>query len=123
MESIEKPAAVKAAQLLLYLYALIWFLLGLWHLKPLLDDSAAISISNWISSGLMMTNFLLLLLIAWGVGKRRRLFYYLALVVLGTNALLSVTDEFGFLDLLVLLIALAIILLLVVTRTSFLPAR
>ena len=54
---------------------------------------------------------------------KREGFFYLAVAVLAANIVLSVTDEFGLFDLIVLLIDLVLLALLIATKTRYLAAR
>jgi peptidoglycan/LPS O-acetylase OafA/YrhL len=64
-----------------------------------------------------------MLFLAWGVAKRRRKLYYLALAVLAANIVLTATDEFGLFDLIVPIIALVMVVLMVGSRSRFMPTR
>ena len=54
-----------------------------------------------------------------GIGRRRRLFYFFAMAILAVNIILTVTDEFGLLDLATLLIDLVLLGPLIVTRSEY----
>jgi hypothetical protein len=123
MDTIEKPAVATVIQLLMLLNAAIWLFLAVWYLKPLFEDGGSLSNFARIVSGLMFANALVMLFLAWGVAKRRRAFYYLALAILAVNIVLTVTDEFGSVDLMVLILALVISVLMVRARSEFLPAQ
>lgn len=123
MEPIEKPAVVTVVQLLMLQNAAIWLVLALWYLKPLFEDGSSLSNFAWILSGMMLANALVMLFLAWGIAQRRRKLYFLALAVLAANIVLTVTDEFGLLDLIVLILALIIVVLMVGARPQFMPAQ
>jgi len=76
----------------------------------------------WVLAGLMAGNAGAMLLIGWGLAKQKKGFFYLAVVVLAANIVLTVTDEFGLFDLMVLLIDLVLLVLLIATRTRYLSA-
>jgi hypothetical protein len=118
---LKSPNVVTVSQLLLILNAAVWLVLGAWYLIPLFGEVGGPAISAWILTGLMLANALAMLLLAWGIVKRRRLVYYLALALILVNILLSVTDEFGPLDLVSLMLGLAILVLLVAGRRQYLP--
>ncbi len=99
--------------------AAIWIALGISTLVRMEDQEAM----AWVLAGLMFGNAGAMLLSGWGLGKETRGFFYLAVAVLAVNIVLSVTDEFGLFDLIVLLIDLVLLALLIATRTRYLPAR
>jgi len=61
--------------------------------------------------------------LAWVLGKRRAVWYWLAVAVVAVNVLLSVTDEFGLFDLAVLLVDGVLLILLLAARKRFLPVQ
>jgi hypothetical protein len=71
----------------------------------------------------MYVNAFVMMFIAWGIGRRQRAYYYLALAVILANILLTITDEFGLFDLIVLLLNLAILFLLLAGRSNYLPPK
>jgi hypothetical protein len=72
---------------------------------------------------LMFGNVAAMLVSAWLAGKRWKWGYFLALAVLLANILLTFTDQFGFLDLVTLLLDLAILGLLLGQRAWYLSRR
>jgi hypothetical protein len=121
MSDPKSTPVVTAVQALFVLNAVIWIFLGALYLWQFSSDSGGLSYADWIVAGLMFANALAMLLLALIIGKRRRIYYFLALAVLAVNILLTVTDEFGLLDLVVLLLGLAILVLLVGGRRRYLP--
>lgn len=77
----------------------------------------------WVLAVLMFGNAGAMLLSGWGLAKQKGSFFYLAVAVLAVNIVLTITDEFGPFDLIVLLIDLALLVLLIETRARYLPAR
>lgn len=115
----QAPVAVKAAQGLFYLIGGIWILLGVFYLVRSVGGTPSQSVGVWVISLFMLANAALLLLIGVGIGRRRKRFLYLGILVLAVNILLTVTDEFGLLDLATLLIDLGLLGLLVATRSQY----
>jgi hypothetical protein len=98
-----------------------WILLGIVSLVRLASaDGTGVP---WIVAVLMFGNAAALAWLAWVLGKRRTVWYLVAVAVLAVNILLSVTDEFGLLDLVVLLADGALLILLLAARTRFLPVQ
>ena len=72
---------------------------------------------------LMVGNAGAMLVSGIGLGKRSRLFYLFALGVLLVNLVLTVTDEFGLLDLLTGVLDLALLGLLITIRDRYSAPR
>jgi hypothetical protein len=102
---------------LLLLQTLIWFLFGIGSLFRQTNTQSLIA--SLIVSLLMFTTAVIFLGIAWGVSKRLKGFFYFALLFLAVHILLTVTDEFGIFDSIVLLMDTAILAILLLTRKCF----
>jgi lysylphosphatidylglycerol synthetase-like protein (DUF2156 family) len=109
------PRSVKAARALFFLIAAIWILFGIVSLiADSIDSAVTIAI-------LMFINAAVMIFIGWGLGKQTKQFYYLGLVVLAANIFLTITDEFGWFDLLVLTIYVLLFVLLLASYTRYRP--
>ena len=109
-------------QVLLTLNAAVWLIFGT---ISLLSMGASQMQSGWVLlliAVMMLGNAAGMLLAAWLLGRRRRLFYFFALGLLLVNIVLTLTDQFGFFDLLTLLLDLVVIGILLLKRPFFLPA-
>ena len=113
---MEKPRAVRAAQILFYLNAAIWLVLGVSTLVRLASGESDQSTSMWVVGVLVLGNAAAMLLAGIALGKPRWPFYAFALAVLVVNIVLTFTDQFGILDLLTLLVDLALLGSLIVAR-------
>jgi lysylphosphatidylglycerol synthetase-like protein (DUF2156 family) len=103
---------------LFFLNAVIWLLFGVYTLANMAGRYPGQSMTVWIVGILMLGNCAAMLLCGVGLGKHQKRFFYLALVVLAVNIVLTVTDEFGIFDLITLLIDLALLGLLIATRNE-----
>jgi hypothetical protein len=112
-------SSIRIAQILLYINAVIWLVLGIFTLLRLSQYYPESIFAVWIITILMVGNAGMMLLCGWGLGTGHRLFYYLALTVLAVNIILTFTDQFGLLDFLTLLIDLTILALLIAGRQRF----
>lgn len=70
---------------------------------------------------LMMVDSVLLGSAGWLIGRRSILIHLLAVLLAAGNAVLTVTDQFGWVDAFVLSGFLVLLLILVVARRQFLP--
>jgi len=113
----------RAAQALFYLNAAIWSILGIWSLARLASDESGIKVSLLVVALLMFGNAAAMLCCGWGLSRLRRAWYYLALAVVVVNVVLTVTDQFGFLDLVTLLIDLVLLGLLLAIRKRYTNSR
>jgi hypothetical protein len=113
---MEKPRTVRAAQILFYANAAIWLALGITTLARLASGATDTSITMWVVGVLVFGNAGAMLLAGIGIGWPRRLFYLFALAVLAVNIILTFTDQVGILDVLTLLVDLALVGLLIVSR-------
>lgn len=111
------PRSVMAARMLFFLIAAIWILFGIASLiADSVDSALTIAILMFINSAVMI-------FIGWGLGKQTKQFYYLGLVILAANIFLTITDEFGWFDLLVLTIYVLLFVLLLASYTHYRPAE
>ena len=109
------PRSVIAARGLFFLIAAIWIVFGI---ANLLADSVDSALTIAI---LMIVNAAVMIFIGWGIGKQLRHFYYLGLIVLAGNIFLTITDEFGWFDLLVLIIYVLLFVLLLASNAHYRP--
>ena len=101
----KSPSPIRLAQALSFLSDAIWLLFGIYTLTQMAGRYPAQSMTVWIVGILMLGNCAAMLLCGVGLATQQKIFYYLALAVLVINIVLTVTDEFGILDLITGLIA------------------
>jgi hypothetical protein len=118
VQSILTSPVIVARWLFVFL-GVIWLILGVVSLVRMFTGDTYISGIGWIIILLMFVNSTVLVWIGWGVGKGHKRFFYLALIVLAGNTILTYTDEFGLLDMITLVIDVFLLILLLVTRTEF----
>ena len=102
--SAKAPTSVRLAQALFLLIAVIWFLLGVGTLIRTPRGNPDQAIAAPILAFFMAGNACAMLGMGVGLGKRQKRFYYLAILVLAVNIILTFTDEFGLLDFATLII-------------------
>jgi hypothetical protein len=110
---------VKTAQTVFGLNAVIWLAFGIVSLVRLAGSPSSQTITLLVVAILMFANVGTMLLSAWLIGKRKKLFYGLALAILLVNIVLTFTDQFGLFDLLTLIIDLILLAILLVKRKLF----
>ncbi len=111
---------IQSTIILLLAKSLIWFALGIVYFAQRggLQD---FRVSTLAVSLLMFADALIYLFVAWGIRRRSKPIFLFALFFVTINAVLAITDQFGLLDLLVLLPDLVILALLLATRDAFTP--
>lgn len=107
---------IQVTQRLFYLNAAVWVLLGIYTLWRMRTGGSFDAIGAILIGMLMFGNAFILLLAGVGLAERTRLTYVFAVLILVVNILLTFTDQFGWLDLLTLLLDLVILALLVIYR-------
>lgn len=114
---IQNP--LKLTQYLFYISAVIWILIGIFTMWRM-NLGGLLSLMSAILVGMLMFgNAFILLLAGIGLGERIPPTYLFAVLVLVVNILLTFTDQFGWLDLLILLLDLLILALLMIFRKHF----
>ena len=102
MFNFQELFTVKKFSLLLYLNGLLWFVFSIWlFLSDRSNDFYGTNIYDLLAV-LMFLNFLIFLFLAYGNFKRYRWVYYFTVFYLSVNLLLTFTDKFGLLDIIVL---------------------
>ncbi len=113
------PALVQAAKALFYLLAVLWGALTVLSLVRWFDHQSLPGLTGILLAALMVVNTLILAGLGWGIGQQKRMAYLAGMIYLGLNILLTVTDEFGAYDLVVLVIAVGLLLLLLLSRKFY----
>lgn len=107
---------LRVTQLLLALNGLFWIGLAIYAIAPISDEHAVIA---WVILGFYFANGLILLWVAWGIGRHSHPLYWLGLAQVGVNLILSVTDQLGAWDLILLFLNAITLALLFAQRRQF----
>ncbi len=119
MAAFSSFSKIKTAQLLLGLNALIWLIIGIISLLRLAGNDPDLIGVYAIVAVLMFGNVAAMLVAAWLLNNPRKLSFLFALAVLLINILLTFTDQFGFFDLITVLIDFVILRILLANRKQF----
>lgn len=119
----ESPVVVKIALIFILLNALIFFVLGVliaggWH-SGVPEDAAL----KWIMMLGMFGGTIVLALCYLLLAKRRRLAFFITLVVLALIMAMTIFDQVGWIDLVMLLITFIPFALLILGRRWFLQKK
>jgi hypothetical protein len=117
------PAPVKAAQALFFVNAAIWLLLGIATIVRMPAGGSGQTITAAVIAILMFANLGAMLVAGVAIGKQQRPFYYIGIAILVVNIILTVTDQFGLLDFVTLVMDMVLLGLLIVTRARYSSVR
>lgn len=113
------PKSVLMAQALFFTNAAIWLVFGLVSLMRMTRANPDFMVTALIIAILMFGNVGAMLVCGIGIGTRRRLFHYLAIVVLAINIVLTFTDQVGAFDIITVVIDSVLLGLLIATRKLY----
>jgi hypothetical protein len=119
--STNNPKLVKVAQWLFFLNSAIWLVIGVVSLVRLATGATGRTVTMLVVAILMFGNVgaWLIAVVGIGIERWRKLFYFFGMVVLVVNIVLTVTDQFGLLDFVTLVIDLALFGLMIAARRVF----
>lgn len=120
---IRRINPVKTAQILFFVNAAIWLLIGSVSLTRIFANSSGQHVTAWVIAILMIGNVAAMLIAGIGIGKRKRWLYYFGILVLFVNIILTITDQFGIVDFVTLVIDVLLLGLLVFTKSSYVTTR
>ena len=123
MLKIKRFLSTKTLSVLLYVNGLLWFIFSIWlFLSDRVNMYKGVNLYDVVAL-LMFVNFVFLCALAYFIFKQYRWAFYFALSWLFVNLLLSLTDQLGWLDILVLLMNLGSIFLLLKLKPVLAPSR
>ena len=114
MENDQTRNLLKATQSLFFLNAAVWVVFGVLGLFEALDGGSSL---RWVLSILMFANAAVMVWLGVVIGSGRKQIFFLAILYMALNVVLSITDQFGWIDALILLLNLIMLGLLFITRT------
>ena len=118
------PIIIKVALGFILLVALVWLVIGVLiaaQLHPGLSTSDPLI--HWGMAAASFAAFVVLVALAGLLAKRRRLAFFITLVALAVVMLLTLFDQMGWADLLMLLVTLVPFALLIIGRKWFLQQK
>ncbi len=107
---------IRIAQVLLLVSALIWVVLGIWYFVRF-QDSQPLAATLAIAI-MMVVNAVVFLAIAWGIGRRSTLAYYFGVLYLIGHIVLTITDQVGLVDFVILMLDLVLLTIFLNKRTD-----
>ncbi len=114
MEDYQTSTLLKRTRILFFVNAVFWLILGMLSLSfRALDDG---SLARWVITVLMLINGLVMIWFGIMIISGSSLVFTLAILYMSLNVVLSITDQFGWVDALILLLNLCLLGSLLVSR-------
>ena len=113
METGHINGLLKLTRALLFFNAAVWILFGILSFIKAADGGSTV---RWMISMLMMANAVVMVGLGALIVSRRSWIISAATLYMGLNVVLTITDQFGLLDALILLINLSILGVVIFTR-------
>jgi lysylphosphatidylglycerol synthetase-like protein (DUF2156 family) len=120
---IHRPKTVIASYFFILLNALIWLILGIIiavNAHPAIPDTPGI---QWTFAGLSIALGVIILILFFFLYRRNQMAYYLMLALFASTAVLTIFDDVGWSDLVVLALNIVPIVLLVIDRAWHLQIK
>jgi len=116
---VTKPSALRIATTMFYLSALMWLTFGILTIDRHVRGIPTVPL-QWqpLLAGLMLANAAAMLLSAILLEKQHRFYYPFAIALMITNALATIFDQIGLVDLAILFFDLILIGVLIAGRKS-----
>jgi hypothetical protein len=120
METNQTSTMLNLTRAVFFINALVWLVFGLLSLFLALEVGTA---TRWIYSLLMIANAAVMFWFGLIIISGRNKIFFLAILYIALNVVLSITDQFGMIDALILLLNLCLLGLLFVTRQRIAQAE
>lgn len=120
MEKKQRSSMLNLLRTLFFVNAAVWGVFGILSLLRAVDGGSSL---RWMFSILMFANAVVMGWFGVMIVTGRNWIFFLAILYMAVNVVLSITDQFGWVDALILLLNLVILGLLFVARQRMKPAR
>ena len=107
-----KSRAVQITRIFFYLLAALWLVVGIGYVVRYNSQTI-----YWVMSGIMIVNTFIS--VALGANITKRLVYWLGVIFLTASILLFIFDEFGYADLIALILFLIPLVIMLAKRKEF----
>ena len=114
MNSDQISKMLKLTRSLFFLNAAVWLAFGISSLLFRAIDEG--SLMSWVITVMMIANAIIMVWFGVMIVTGRNWIFFLAILYIAFNVVLSITDQFGWIDALILLLNLIVLGLLFVTR-------
>jgi hypothetical protein len=114
METTQTKNMLKLTRYLFFLNAAVWLVFGILSLLLRALDNG--SLARWVITVMMLANAAVMLWFGVKIVAGQNWVFFLAILYMALNVVLSITDQFGWIDALILLLNLCLLGLLFLTR-------
>lgn len=114
MENTQTTNMLKLTRYLFFLNAAVWLAFGVASLLFRALDGG--SLARWVITVMMIANAAVMLWFGMKIVTGQNWVFFLAILYIALNVVLSITDQFGWIDALILLLNLCLLGLLFLTR-------
>jgi hypothetical protein len=120
METNQTSTMLKLTQALFFVNAVVWLIFGVLSLFLAVEVGTG---TRWVISLLMIANAAVMFWFGRMIVSGRNKIFFFAILYIALNVVLSITDQFGMIDALILLLNLCLLGLLFVTRQRIAQAE
>lgn len=113
MEKNQISGILNLTRVLFFVNATVWLILGVLSAFRFVDDG---SLMRLVYTILMIANAAIMVWFGVKIVSRRNWVFFLGILYMALNIVLSITDQFGWIDALILLLNLVVLGLLFMTR-------
>lgn len=113
MDRFPSSRGLKLTQAMFFINALTWFIFGVLSMILALKTGTP---TRWVITLLMIANAGGMFWFGLMISGRRNRIFFLAILFVSLNVVFTITDQFGWIDALILLLNLCLLGLLFVTR-------
>lgn len=113
MESRQTNNMLNLTRVMLFLNAAIWVVFGVLGVLRAIEGGSSL---RWLLSILMLANAAVMVWFGMKIISGRRQVLFLAILYMALNVVLSITDQFGWIDALIMLLNLCVLGMLFITR-------
>lgn len=114
MNSDQTSKLLKLTRSMFFLNAAVWLAFGISSLLLRAIDEG--SLTRWVITIMMIANAIVMIWFGVMIVTGRKWVFFLAILYMALNVVLSIADQFGWVDALILLLNLIVLGLLFVTR-------
>ena len=113
MEKNQRSSMLNLIRILFFVNAAVWIVFGILSLLQAVDGGSSL---RWMISILMFSNAVVMIWFGVMIATGRNWIFFLAFLYMAVNVVLSITDQFGWIDALILFLNLVILGMLFVAR-------
>ena len=114
MDTDQTSKMLKLTRYMFFLNAAVWLAFGVSSLLFRALDGG--SLARWVITTMMIANAIVMIWLGVMIVSGRKWVFFLAILYMVLNVVLSITDQFGWIDAIILLLNLVVLGMLFVTR-------